>query len=389
MNLGRTAFSQIMDALPAADFHRLVDTYSGNYRMRTLSCRDHFFVMAFAQLSFRESLRDIESCLRAAPTKPYQLGIRTRVSRSTLADANEKRDWRIYEGLAQILLHRAQRVYAGQAYYKHFRRAVYAFDSTTIELSLKLFPWSYYKKDSGGVKLHTQLNVSSHIPSFLRVTRARIHDVNLVDDLSIEPGAVYVFDRGYVDFERLHRIAKAGAFFVIRARKNARFRRTQSHPTDGLAGVVSDHSVRLSSFYTVQAYPDTLRRIRYTSPENGKRFIFVTNHFGWSPLTVADMYKARWSVELFFKWIKQHLRIKAFYGTTENAVKTQLWIALSVYLMLALIKKDLDLPHSLHSMSQVLSLHLFEKIPLQELFARTHCKKQDYPSSNPRLLFDF
>ena len=389
MNSGRTIFSQVMDWLPLSGFRACVSRYRGDYRTRELTCLDQFYCMAFAQLSYRESLRDIEACLRGSPTKLYHLGIRARIARSTLADANERRDARIYADLAEMLMQTAQRLYVDDEWWRTLHRAVYAFDSSVIELSLKLFPWAEYKPHSSGVKLHALLNVTTHIPGFVRITRGKIHDVNVLDDLPIEPGAVYVLDRGYVDFARLYRIAQRGAYFVTRPRKNARFRRTASREPDRDRGLMVDQTVRLVSFYPARSYPDSLRRICFVDLKTEKRLTFITNNFCWAGLTIAELYKSRWEVELFFRWIKQHLRIKAFYGNSENAVKTQLWIALSVYLILAIMKKELRLPQSLHAISQILSLNLFEKTPLQQLLRESTCTKKEERNHNSMPLFDF
>jgi hypothetical protein len=371
------------------EFRKCVARYSGDHRVRSMSCLDQFYCMSFAQLSFRESLRDLEACLRGASSKLYHLGIRCRVSRSTLADANEHRDHRIYADLAEILMRTARRLYAEDEWGLNLRRAVYAFDASIIELSLRTFPWATYKPYASGVKLHALLNVETHIPSFVRVTRAKIHDINLLDVLPLEPGAVYVLDRGYVDYKRLFRFTQQGAFFVTRPRKSFRFRRTKSNPVDARSGVRSDQSVRLVSFYPSRGYPDTLRRIRYVDRERDKTLTFITNNFTWAARTIADLYKRRWEVELFFKWLKQHLRIKAFFGTSENAVRTQIWIALCVYLLLAILKRELQLPHSLHTLSQIFSVNLFEKTPLQQLLAEATCTQSPDESSNPGALFDF
>lgn len=388
MNEGRTVFSQLMDFFPLAEFRRLVRELRSDYRVRKLSCLDQFYIMAFAQLSYRESLRDIETFLRASPSKPYHLGIRARVSRSTLADANERRGSQLYASLAEVLIARAQRAYADQPSLLNLNHAVYAFDSSVIDLSLKLFPWGHFKKDCSGVKLHTLLNVVSHIPSFVRITLAKVSDVNLLDQLSYEPGAVYVIDRGYLDYARLYRIDRAGAFFVTRTKKRYRFRRVRSRSVEAQPGVRSDQRVHLVNSVPKRKYPDSLRRIRYVDPETNKRLSFITNNFEWSALTIAELYKARWHVELFFKWIKQNLRIKAFFGTSLNAVKTQIWIALCVYLLLALLKRELCLPQSLHTIAQLLSLTLFQKIPLLELFTETNVTDQLDRSCKSLMLFE-
>jgi len=389
MNAGRTVFAQIMDWLPMNEFRACVARYQGDYRVRELTCLDQFYCMAFAQLTYRESLRDIEACLRGAHTKLYHLGIRARISRSTLADANERRDARIYADLAEVLMSIARRLYVDDEWWRNLKRAVHAFDSSVIELSLKLFPWAEYKPHAAGVKLHAQLNVASHVPGFMRITRGDLHDIRMLDELPIEPGAVYVFDRGYVDYARLYRFTRGAAFFVTRPRKNLRFRRTSSRAAARDNGVLVDQTIRLVSFYSAQGYPDSLRRIRYVDLATNKRLTFITNNFNWNALTIADLYKSRWEVELFFRWIKQHLRIKAFYGTSENAVKTQLWIALSVFLILAILKKELQLPQSLHYLSQILSVNLFEKIPLQQLLTESTCTSTAESHDNSLPLFNF
>ena len=389
MNAGRTVFSQVMDFLPLQEFRKCVTRYEGDYRVRELSCLDQFYAMAFAQLSFRESLRDIELCLRGASNKLYHLGIRAHISRSTLADANERRDARIYADLVQHLMFRARKLYREDESWHRLSRAVYALDSSVIELSLKLFPWANYKLHSSGIKLHTLLNVATHVPSFVRLTPAKIHDVRVLDELPIEPGAVYVLDRAYVDYARLRRITQHGAYFVSRPRKDCHFRRTSSRPVDRERGLLLDQTVYLVHRRSVRKYPDALRRIRYVDRERNKRLMFITNNFNWAAMTIAELYKSRWEVELFFKWIKQHLRIKAFDGTSENAVKTQIWIALSVYLILAILKKELRLPHSLHTISQILSVNLFEKVQLPQLLAESTCSKMRNEDHKSLPLFDF
>lgn len=389
MFLGSTIFSQLMEHVSLHDFRNCVERYDGNRRVRTLSCLDQFYAMAFAQLSYRESLRDIEACLRAAPTKLYHLGIRGRVSRSTLADSNEKRDWKIYHDFAQGLMATARTLYAGETWGRNLKSTVYAFDSTVIELCLSLCPWAKFGRHDAAVKVHTLLNVRTQIPSFIRVTPRRVHDVTLLDELPVEPGSVYVMDRGYVDYKRLYTLAKAAAYFVTRARKKSRFVRQRSLPADHAAGIRSDQIVRPLKFYPSKNYPDCLRKIRYTDPLTQKQLVFLTNNFAWAATTIALLYKSRWQVELFFKWIKQNLRIKAFYGTSENAVKTQLWICIAVYMLVAILKKRLHLNLSMHSILQVLSLNLFEKVPLLQLFATSGVPVLGDQSPNQLSLFDF
>jgi hypothetical protein len=389
MNDGQTVFSQLMEQLPSRDFRRCVRRYRGDHRARRLSCLDQFLGMAFAQLTFRESLRDIEACLRSAPTKLYHMGFRGRIARNTLAVANQKRDWRIYGDFALGLIATAQTLYADEPWGLLLKRAVYALDSTTIDLCLALFPWAKFRKKKGGIKVHTLLNVRTHIPAFVCVTPALVHDVNILDEITVEPGAIYVMDRAYLDYSRLYRVKTCGAFFVTRPKKNSQFARVYSRPINKAAGIRSDHTVRLSSFYPTKDYPDQLRRIRFLDPETKKKLSFLTNNFEWAATTIAAIYKSRWQIELFFKWIKQHLRIKAFYGTSENAVKTQIWISISVYVLVALFKRRLNLPQSLYEILQVLSVTLFEKIPVQQLFARTDVPENAGDSSNQLLLFDF
>jgi Transposase DDE domain/Domain of unknown function (DUF4372) len=392
MHAGQTVFAQLMDHLSLPSFRTCVSRYRGDYRTRSLSCLDQFLCLAFAQLTYRESLRDIETCLRVSAPKLYHMGFRGRVCRSTLADANEKRDWRIFHDFASTLIATAGKLYAGQNWGRNLQRSVYALDSTTIDLCLQLFPWATFKQGKAGVKLHTLLNVVTHIPSFIHITKANVHDVRALDELPVESGAVYLLDRAYVDYARLHRLVRAGAHFVTRPRKSARFRRKCSMPVsdaDRSAGVTSDQHVRLSSFYSRKGYPDILRRVRFVDPETRKKFKFITNNLDWTPLTIALLYKSRWQVELFFRWIKQHLRIKAFYGTSENAVKTQVWTAVSIYVLVAIIKKRLNLPHSLYSILQVLSVSLFEKVPLSELFAASTVLPDDDDPCNSLNLFEF
>jgi len=364
MNLGQTVFSQLMDFVPASYFRRCVERYRGNFRTRTFSCWDQFLCMAFAQLTYRESLRDIEACLRAMPDRLYHMGVRGNVSRTTLAEANENRDWRIYADFAQNLIHIARALYADDDFGIELQQTVYALDSTTIDLCLSLFPWARFKKQQGAVKVHTLLDLRGSIPSFLKITHGKVHDVNILDDLIPEPGSIYVMDRGYLDFARLYVFTQCAAFFITRSRRNFTFRRIHSRPVDKATGLQCDQTIALRSFYPAKGYPGTLRRIRYWDWETEHRLHFLTNNFLLPALTIAQLYKYRWQVELFFKWIKQHLRIKAFYGTSENAVKTQIWIAISVYVLVAIIKKRLKLELSLYTILQILSLCLFEKMPL-------------------------
>ena len=388
MYTGRMVFSQLMDSLPMHEFKKCVRRYHGDYRMHTFSSLDQFLCMAFAQLTLRESLRDIEACLRAMQGKLYHMGIRGKVSRSTLADANERRDWRIYADFAQVLIHIARPLYAHEELGLQLENTVYALDSTTIDLCLSLFPWAHFRTHKGAVKLHTLLDLRGSIPTFIHVTDALVHDVNILGDIVPEPGSFYIMDRAYLDFARLYRLHQCLAFFVTRPRSNFRFRRIYSHPVDKSTGVRCDQTIALKSFYPCKNYPEKLRRIRYVAPDTGQRLVFLTNCFTLPPLTIAQLYKCRWQVELFFKWIKQHLRIKAFYGTSPNAVKTQIWIAISVYVLVAILKKQLRLDLNLYTILQILSVTLFEKVPIMQVLTQT-----DYRSPIPQhrkqlLLFD-
>ena len=362
MYVGKTLFAQIMDFLPWTTFTRIVTRYGGNHRVRTLTCTDHFRILAFAQLTYRESLRDIEVCLAAQSAKLYHLGIRSQVKRSTLADANERRDWRIYADFAQRLITRA--LYVDEPFGVDLDDTVYALDTTTIDLCLSVFPWAPFRTAKAAIKLHTLLDLRGNIPSFIHISDGKMHEVNILDQLLPETGAFYVMDRGFLDFERLYRLHMASSFFVIRAKANLKVKRRYSHPVDRTSGLICDQSVVLTGFYSYKGYEEPLRRIRFKDPETGKTLVFLTNNFTLPALTITELYRCRWQVELFFKWIKQHLRIKKFYGTSENAVKTQIWTAVSVYVLVAIIKKRLNLEASLYTLLQVFSVTLFEKIPL-------------------------
>jgi hypothetical protein len=388
MNLGKTVFAQIMDFLPTHEFRQCVERYHGEYKVKSFSCWDQYLSMAFAQLTYRESLRDIEACLRAAEPKLYHMGIRGKVSRNTLANANQVRDWRIYESFAQVLIARARKLYLHDSFGIDLDHTVYALDSTTIDLCLALFPWAEFRKRKGAVKLHTLLDLRGSIPTVIVITHGKVHDVNILDQIVLEPGAFYVMDRGYLDFARLHRIHEWGAFFVIRAKTNFRFRRIYSQKADKPAGVQCDQIVMPENFYAKKDYPSQLRRIKYFDAEKDKRFVFLTNNLSLPAKTIADLYRCRWHVELFFKWIKQHLRIKAFYGTTENAVKTQVWIAVSVYVLVAIVKKLLKLDQSLYTILQILSVTLFEKTPILEAFSCAAYKTPGCDMPKQLSLFD-
>jgi hypothetical protein len=363
---GKTIFAQLMDFLPTYEFHQCVQRYHGHYKMKSFSCWDQFLCMAFAQLTYRESLRDIEACLRSTQPKLYHMGIRGKVSRNTLAHANQVRDWRIYADFAQILITRARRLYAHDSFGVELNQTAYALDSTTIDLCLSLFPWAKFRKRKGAVKLHTLLDLRGSIPSIVIITHGKVHDVTILDQLVFELGAFYIVDRGYLDFTRLYVIQQSSAFFVTRTKSNFKFRRLYSRPVDKSTGVQSDQIIVLEGFYSHKAYPDKLRRIRYFDTAQNKRLIFLSNNFTLPALTIAKLFQCRWQIEIFFKWIKQHLRIKAFYGTTENAVKTQIWIAIAVYVLVAIVKKQLHLDLSLYTILQILSVTLFEKTSILE-----------------------
>jgi len=388
MYTGKTLFAQIMDFLPWKTFHRIVSRYDGDHRIRTLSCAEHFRALAFAQLTYRESLRDIEACLSAQSAKLYHMGIRSPIRRSTLADANERRDWRIYAEFAQRLISQARQLYAEEDLELDLTNTVYALDSTTIDLCLSLFPWAPFRSTKAAVKMHTLLDLRGNIPSFIHVSDGKVHDVNALDLMIPEPAAIYVMDRAYLDFERLFALHEARAFFVTRAKSNSDLRRIYSAPSDRAQGIICDQTVALSGFYSQKSYPLHLRRIRFKDPETGKTLIFLTNLFGLPATTICELYKARWQVELFFKWIKQHLRIKKFYGNSENAVKVQIWTAVSVYVLVAIIKKRLNLDASLYTLLQVFSVTLFEKMPLNKDFFDTKHVWEDDMDSNQLNLFN-
>jgi Domain of unknown function (DUF4372)/Transposase DDE domain len=371
MHVGKLVFAQVMEFAPWHTFRRLVAKYRGDFNVRTFRCMDQFLCMAFAQLTYRESLRDIEACLGAQPAKLYHLGMRGNVTRSNLADANETRDWRIYCEFAQALIRIARRLYAQDPLAIDLDNTVYALDSTTIDLCLSLFPWAPFRETKAAIKLHTLLDLRGAIPAFILISDGKLHDVHVLDVLLPEPGAFYVMDRGYLDFERLYGLHQAGAFFVTRAKSNFKCKRIYSHPVDRTTGLICDQLIELTVFYSKQGYPDRVRRIRFKDPETGKRLVFLTNHFGIPALSVCALYKSRWQVELFFKWIKQHLRIKRFFGTSENAVKSQIWIAVATYVLVAIIKKRLHLDLSLHAMLQILSVTPFEKVSLLQLLTET------------------
>jgi hypothetical protein len=389
MNTGKTLFAQLMDFLPWTTFARYVARYGGDKSVRTLTCAEQFRVMAFAQLTYRESLRDIEVCLSAQDAKLYHMGFRERIRRSTLADANESRDWRIHADFAQRLIGQARALYAGEDLGLELSTTVYALDSTTIDLCLSVFPWAHFRTTKAAVKMHTLLDLRGSIPSFIHVSDGKLHDVHALDLLVPEPGAIYVMDRGYVDFGRLHVLHLAGAFFVTRIKSNMDFHRVYSEKTDRDTGIICDQTIALDGFYTKQDYPAHLRRVRFKDAETGKTLIFLTNQMTLPAATICALYKNRWQVELFFKWIKQHLRIKRFFGTSENAVKTQIWIAVSVYVLVAIVKKRLNLDASLYTLLQILSVTLFEKMPLQQALPGGNSSSDSIPINNQLNLFAF
>ena len=389
MNTGKTLFAQLMDFLPWTTFTRIVDRYGGDHRVRTLSCAEQYRSMAFAQLTYRESLRDIETCLSVHASKLYHMGFRQPVRRSTLADANERRDWRIHAALAQRLITQARTLYVDEELGLDLTNTVYALDSTTIALCLSVFPWAHFRTTKAAVKMHTLLDLRGNIPSFIHISDGKLHDVHALDMLLPEAGAIYVVDRGYADFARLYVLHQAGAFFVTRAKSNIDAHRVYSAPTDRSTGIICDQTISLDGFYTRQDYPELLRRIRFKDPESGKTLVFITNNFSLPAATICALYKSRWQVELFFKWIKQHLRIKQFYGTSENAVKTQIWIAVSVYVLVAIVKKRLDLDASLYTLLQILSVTLFEKMPLHQALAGDENRCNASQITNQLNLFDF
>lgn len=390
MNTGRTVFSQLMDFLPLREFRHCVDRYKGNYYLKSFSCLDQFLCMAFAQLSYRSSLRDIESCLRSMQNKLYHMGIRSKVSRSTLADTNEKKDWRIYADFAQVLINIARDLYVDEEFGVELNEMVYALDSSTIDLCLSLFPWARFRKTKGAIKLHTLFDLRGNIPTFIWITEGKVHDVNILDELIPEPGAFYVMDRAYLDFQRLYTLNQCLAFFVIRSKRNTKFRRLHSRKVDKSTGLRCDQTIILTGIDTANKYPEKLRRVKFFDKKTGKRFTFLTNNFIVSALIIADLHRCRWQVELFFKWIKQHLRIKSFYGTSENAVKTQIWIAISAYVLVAIVKKRLMLNDmSLYTILQILSVTLFEKTPLLQLLTASAYNISQGDSDKQLKLFEY
>lgn len=387
MNLGKTIFTQLLQHLPRYEFNQCVDRYHGNYKVRNFSCWDQLLCMSFAQLTYRESLRDIEACLNSHRQKLYHMGFRGKVSRSTLADANETRDFRIYQDFGHILIGIARKLYQGEDLGLDLQQTVYALDSTTIDLCLSTFPWAAFRKSKAAVKLHTLLDLRGAIPTFVSLTTGKTHDVKMMDAAPIDADSICAMDRGYLDFQRLYQLHMTPAFFVIRAKHNMRFRRLYSNPVDKTTGIQADQSIVLVGYKSRTAYPETLRRVRYYDVHQNKRLVFLTNHFGIPAKTVADIYHCRWQVELFFKWIKQHLRIKTFYGTSPNAVKTQIWIAISIYLLVAIVKKRLKLHGSLHTILQVLEVNIFEKKDIYQMVSDALKQETENPNLNQLILF--
>jgi hypothetical protein len=388
MYLGKLVFSQVMDFMPMHTFRRCVTRYQGDYKVKKFTCLDQYLCMAFAQITYRESLRDIEICLRTQEQKLYHMGIRGKVSRSTIADANEQRNWNIYADLAYSLINMARKLYSNESFAFELEQTAYALDATTIDLCLSMFPWANFRQNKGAIKLHTLLDLRCSIPTFIHISDGKLHEVNMLDIVPFEPGSFYVMDRGYLDFSKLYNLSQASAFFLIRAKSNLQCRRIYSHPVDRSTGLIYDQTIMLTGFYQSKDYPEKLRRVKYYDAETDLTFVFLTNNFNLPALTVAQLYRSRWQVELFFKWIKQHLRIKSFYGTSENAVKTQIWIAISVYVIVAILKKQLRLPYSLYTILQILSVSVFERIPLYQLFTKTNYKTETSMSCNQLNLFD-
>jgi len=388
MDSDSTIFSQLMNFVPRYEFRKCVERYNGNYKVKSFSCWDQFLCMMFAQLTFRESLRDIEACLRVIQPKLYHMGFRGKVSRNTLAHANQVRDWRIYADFAQVLIGIARPMYASESFGVELEQSAYALDSTTIDLCLSLFPWAKFRTGKSGIKMHTVLDLYGNIPSIILITNANIHDVNTLDLIIFEPGALYIMDRGYLDFARLYGIQESSAFFIIRAKSNFCFNRRYSHPVDKTTGLRSDQTIVLKGFYAKKNYPEKLRRIRYYDADTKKYLTFLTNNFSLPAITITELYRCRWQIELFFKWIKQHLRIKTFLGTSSNAVKTQIWIAISVYVLVAIVKKQLKSELNLYTILQILSVSLFEKIPIYQALTPSNFEKQDNSFCNQLSLFN-
>lgn len=387
MYTGKLVFSQVMEHLPLHIFHQCVNRYNGDFKVKEFTCLDHFLCMSFAQLTYRESLRDIEACLRAQQNKLYHMGIKSSVSRNNLANANKVRDWRIYADLAHSLIQTARILYTNDSFGLELQNTAYVLDATTIDLCLSMFPWANFRKNKGAIKLHTLLDLRGNIPSFIHISDGKLHEVNTLDFIPLEVGAFYVMDRGYIDFKRLYMITQALAFFVTRAKSNFKYRRVYSHQVDRNTGLICDQSIQLTGYYQLKDYPDKLRRVKYYDPENGKVLVFLTNNFTLPAMTIAELYRCRWQVELFFKWIKQNLRIKTFYGTSENAVKAQIWIAVSVYLLVAIMKKRFEIKASLYTILQILSVTIFERMPLLQAITGRDYKTEIDNNDNQLNLF--
>jgi hypothetical protein len=388
MYTGKIIFSQLMEHLPLHVFHKCVDRYQGDFKVKEFTCLDQYLCMAFAQLTYRESLRDIEACLQAQKSKLYHMGIRSSVSRNNLAHANKVRDWRIYADLAHVLIQTARKMYVGDNFALELENTVFALDATTIDLCLSMFPWAKFRKNKGAVKLHTLLDLRGNIPTFIHISDGKLHDVNILDILPLEAGAFYVMDRGYLDFTRLYTISQSSAFFVTRAKSNLKYRRIYSHPIDRSTGLICDQSIMLTGFYQHKGYPEMMRRVKYYDAKTDKTLVFLSNNFSLPSMTIAELYRNRWQVELFFKWIKQNLRIKNFYGTSENAVKAQIWIAVSVYLLVAIMKKRLKIEASLYTTLQVLSVTIFERVPLLQVLTRDQYTPETVDNCKQLLLFN-
>lgn len=387
MYTGKIIFSQLMEHLPLHVFHKCVDRYQGDFKVKEFTCLDQYLCMAFAQLTYRESLRDIEACLQAQKSKLYHMGIRSSVSRNNLAHANKFRYWRIYADLAHVLIQTARKMYVGDNFALELENTVFALDATTIDLCLSMFPWAKFRKNKGAVKLHTLLDLRGNIPTFIHISDGKLHDVNVLDILPLEAGAFYVMDRGYLDFTRLYTISQSGAFFVTRAKSNLKYRRIYSHPIDRSTGLICDQSIMLTGFHQHKGYPEMMRRVKYYDAKTDKTLVFLTNNFSLPSMTIAELYRNRWQVELFFKWIKQNLRIKTFYGTSENAVKAQIWIAVSVYLLVAIMKKRLKIEASPYTTLQVLSVTIFERVPLLQVLTRDQYTPETVDNCKQLLLF--
>jgi hypothetical protein len=388
MNTGKTIFSQVMEFLPLYEFRKCVARYQGDHKIKNFSCMDQLLCMAFAQLTYRESLRDIQSCLRFMQPKLYHMGIRGSISKSTLADANENRDWHIYADFAQVLIHRARELYLTEPFGVELTQTVYALDATTIDLCLSLFPWAHFRKNKAAIKLHTLLDLRGSIPTFIDISDGKLHEVNILDTLIAEPGSFYIMDRGYLDFERLYAMHQAKAFFIVRAKSNLKARRIYSRQVDKSTGLRCDQTIAFTNYYSTKDYPEQIRLVKFFDSERNRRLTFLTNHLTLDAIKVAQLYKCRWKIELFFRWIKQHLRIKAFFGTSENAVKTQVWIAISIYVLVAIIKKELKLKQSLYTILQILSVTIFDKTPILQALTETKIDDQDVDNDKQLTMFN-